>query len=64
MAIIRQTTMTPTKLALLEAWLPGQPWYRHTGRTARPTKAGGFRLDDPSGQVGLEFMVGRFAEAP
>jgi hypothetical protein len=55
MATIHRTTMTPTKLELLTAWLPRQPWYE--GDAAEPRKAGGFRLDDPQGEVGIEFMV-------
>jgi hypothetical protein len=56
MAIIHRTTLTPTKLELLTSWLPGQPWY--PGKAVpRLTKAGGFRLDDPDGETGLEFMA-------
>ncbi|MFJ8078081.1 1,4-alpha-glucan branching protein [Streptomyces sp. NPDC096176] len=57
MAVIHNTTMTPGKLELLAAWLPSQSWY--LGSTSEPalTKAGGFRLDDPQGEVGIEFMV-------
>ncbi|MEV7419526.1 1,4-alpha-glucan branching protein [Streptomyces sp. NPDC089919] len=58
MAVIHRTTMTPTKLELLTAWLPGRPWYRG-GAAGVPelAKAGGFRLDDPAGEVGIELMV-------
>jgi hypothetical protein len=57
MAIIHRTTLVPSKLELLTSWLPGRTWYR--GGTSVPslTKAGGFRLDDPDGEVGLEFMA-------
>jgi hypothetical protein len=48
------TTMVPTKLELLTDWLPRQPWYEGGGRPSL-TKAGGFRLDDPAGEVGIEF---------
>ncbi|MFE5212938.1 1,4-alpha-glucan branching protein [Streptomyces sp. NPDC056600] len=48
--------MAPTKVELLTAWLPGRPWYRGTG-TPRLERAGGFRLDDPAGEVGIEFAV-------
>ncbi|MFH9984303.1 maltokinase N-terminal cap-like domain-containing protein [Streptomyces luteogriseus] len=56
MAVIHRTTLKPTKLELLASWLPSRPWYRGG---AEPTlaKAGGFRLDDPQGEVGIEFMV-------
>jgi hypothetical protein len=57
MATIHRTTMSPTKLALLAAWLPAQPWYRRTGRDPELARAGGFRIDDPQGEVGIEFMV-------
>lgn len=57
MAVIYNTTMTPGKLDLLAAWLPTQPWYVGTARAPELTKAGGFRLDDPQGEVGIEFMV-------
>jgi Maltokinase N-terminal cap domain len=57
MAIIHNTTLTPTKLELLTDWLPDQPWYADRGRAPELAKAGGFRLDDPLGEVGIEFMV-------
>jgi hypothetical protein len=55
MAVVHNTTMTPGKLELLAAWLPAQPWYAGGGDGLR--KAGGFRLDDPDGEVGMEFMA-------
>jgi Maltokinase N-terminal cap domain len=57
MAIIHKTTLIPSKLELLTAWLPAQPWYLDRGRAPELAKAGGFRLDDPAGEVGIEFMV-------
>ena len=57
MAVIHRTTLTPTKLELLTDWLPGQPWYADRGRAPELARAGGFRLDDPQGEVGIEFMV-------
>ena len=64
MALIHRTTLTPTKLELLAAWLPTRPWY--VGGTAAPelTRAGGFRLDDPEGEVGIEFMVATDTSGP
>ncbi|KAB2381608.1 maltokinase N-terminal cap-like domain-containing protein [Actinomadura montaniterrae] len=57
MAVIHETTLKPSKLELLAAWLPSRPWY--AGGTGEPdlAKAGGFRLDDPDGEVGIEFIV-------
>ncbi|MEU6413318.1 1,4-alpha-glucan branching protein [Microbispora sp. NPDC046933] len=57
MAVIHRTTLTPSKLELLTSWLPSRPWYEGGGRRPELTKAGGFRLDDPQGEVGIEFMV-------
>jgi hypothetical protein len=57
MASIHHTTMTPTKLELLTEWLPKQSWYVGDAGTPELVKAGGFRLDDPEGEVGIEFMV-------
>jgi hypothetical protein len=57
MATIHNTTLVPSKLDLLTAWLPSQPWYLAAGQAPQLTKAGGFRLDDPDGEVGIEFML-------
>lgn len=57
MAVIHRTTLTPTKLELLASWLPAQPWYRGKGQQPELARTGGFRLDDPEGEVGIEFMV-------
>src|ERR1700760_3883275 len=57
MAVIHHTTLTPGKLELLAEWLPAQPWYRGHGGGPDLTRVGGFRLDDPAGEVGLELMV-------
>lgn len=56
MAEIHKTTLTPGKLDVVAAWLPTRPWYRGTGEPVL-TKTGGFRLDDPEGEVGIEFLV-------
>lgn len=57
MATIYKTTMTPGKLELVGAWLPTRPWYEATGHAPELARSGGFRLDDPQGEVGMEFMV-------
>jgi hypothetical protein len=57
MAVIHKTTMIPAKLELLTRWLPAQPWYLDPGHGPQLTKVGGFRLDDPEGEVGIEFLV-------
>ncbi|MGH3169056.1 MAG: maltokinase N-terminal cap-like domain-containing protein [Trebonia sp.] len=57
MSILHRTTLVPSKLELLTEWLPSRLWYADPGRTPSLVKAGGFRLDDPDGEVGIEFMV-------
>src|SRR5260370_42659617 len=57
MAVIHHTTLAPSKMELLAAWLPAQPWYAGSEHQAAPARAGGFRLDDPDGEVGIEFIV-------
>ncbi|MFJ4485230.1 1,4-alpha-glucan branching protein [Streptomyces longwoodensis] len=56
MAIIHRTMLKPTKLELLTDWLPTRPWYVGGGQPEL-SRPGGFRLDDPEGEVGIEFMV-------
>lgn len=54
MAIVHRTTLTPSKLELLEVWLPRQEWAEGTGS---PVLVGGYRFDDPAGEVGLEGLL-------
>ncbi|MFJ9870702.1 1,4-alpha-glucan branching protein [Streptomyces sp. NPDC101165] len=64
MAVIHHTTITPTKVELLTTWLPTRPWYRGGPDAPVLTKSGGFRLDDPKGEVGIEFMVATDTSTP
>ncbi|MGW5381950.1 maltokinase N-terminal cap-like domain-containing protein [Nocardia sp. NPDC003963] len=57
MAVIHRTTMEPSKLDLLGRWLPSRPWYSGPGRAEDLRRVGGFRLDDPAGEVGIEMLV-------
>ena len=57
MAVIHNTTLTPSKLEMLASWLPGRTWYQGGSAVPRLAKAGGFRIDDPDGEVGIELMV-------
>ncbi len=57
MAVIHATTLVPGKLELLAAWLPTQPWYRPGPAGPTLHRAGGFRLDDPAGEVGVEVLL-------
>jgi hypothetical protein len=57
LATIHHTRLVPGKLDLLADWLPRQDWYRSRPGGPSLTRAGGFRLDDPAGEVGIEFLV-------
>ncbi|CAL9431279.1 maltokinase N-terminal cap-like domain-containing protein [Streptomyces sp. enrichment culture] len=59
MSVIHRTALRPAKLELLADWLPTRPWYHGGPHGPRLSKAGGFRLDDPKGEVGIELMVVR-----
>jgi len=52
MALLHRATLTPSKLDLLTAWLPNQPWGPDPGAGIETVAA--FRFDDPDGQVGME----------
>lgn len=55
MALMYQTTMDPTKLELIAGWLPAQPWF--AGDVSALASLGGYRFDDPAGEVGLEGIL-------
>jgi hypothetical protein len=53
MAVHHPATIVPTKLELLQAWVPHQPWAQGAD-TSTLTKLGSYRFDDPDGEVGIE----------
>src|SRR3954468_8213103 len=61
MATLPQATLTPTKLELLSAWLPGRHWYPQEA-VAGLERVAGCRFDDPAGEVGIELLVVRAGE--
>lgn len=52
MALIYKAQLTPTKVELLSAWVPSQPWW--SGDTLGLEVVGAYRFDDPGGEVGIE----------
>ena len=54
MALLHDATVTPTKLELLDAWLPSRSWFH--GATG-VDKVSAYRFDDPAGEVGLEAIL-------
>jgi hypothetical protein len=55
MALIYDVTLRPSKLELLAAWLPLQPWAG--GADGPLERVGSFRFDDPAGEVGVETLL-------
>jgi hypothetical protein len=56
MAIVHRATLTPSKMELLDQWLPNQPWFRGNG-SMNLVRVGSFRFDDPDGEVGIETLL-------
>jgi hypothetical protein len=56
MALLHQATVTPSKLELVRAWLPSQPWYLGENG-AELTLVAAYRFDDPDGEVGVETLL-------
>ncbi len=58
MAIVHKgASIVPSKLELLTGWMPGQRWYAGKGRIPQLERVGGFRFEDPEGQVGVEVVL-------
>lgn len=62
MALLHQATLTPSKLELLAAWLPGRSWY--AGSDGEVERVASYRFDDPAGAVGIETMLVRTGDGP
>lgn len=59
MALLHDATLVPSKRELIAAWLPRQPW---AAGLPEVTPFGGFRIDDPDGEVGIEGILLRSAD--
>lgn len=51
------TTLTPSKVDLVAAWMGGQRWYAAKGTTPALSRLTAWRLGDPVGQVGIETLI-------
>ena len=63
MALLHQAELRPSKLELLEGWVPNQPWFVGEANTALSSVAA-FRFDDPDGEVGVETILVRAGTGP
>jgi 1,4-alpha-glucan branching enzyme len=58
MAVVHKgATITPTKLELVTEWMPRQRWYHGKGHVPQLRRVGGFRFEDPEGEVGVETLL-------
>ncbi|HET8596082.1 MAG TPA: phosphotransferase [Intrasporangium sp.] len=49
--------LEPSKIELVTGWIEGQRWYAGKGRTPSLRRVGGFRFEDPDGEVGMETLL-------
>lgn len=61
MAILYNVELSPGKIDLIEEWLPKQPWAAVEPGT-KLSRVSSFRLDDPAGEVGVEFHLVKVAD--
>ncbi|WP_097318580.1 CG0192-related protein [Paractinoplanes atraurantiacus] len=62
MALIHRAQIRPTKLELLEGWLPSREWA--VGGGSGLERVAAYRFDDPAGEVGIETLLVRAGEGP
>jgi len=60
-ALLYQATLTPSKIELLQAWIPHQPWLGDADATTVEA-VGAYRFDDPDVEVGIETHLLRTAD--
>jgi hypothetical protein len=63
MALLHHADLVPSKLELLAAWAPKQPWF--AGDATTPFQnVSSYRFDDPDGQVGVETILVKAGDGP
>jgi hypothetical protein len=62
MALLHRADLTPTKLDLLAAWLPGCTWFQ--GSADGLERVAAYRFDDPAGDVGMETLLVAVGDGP
>ncbi|WP_238016239.1 hypothetical protein KZZ52_28640 [Dactylosporangium sp. AC04546] len=63
MALLHQAEITPSKLELIEAWLPDQSWFQEPSAEGL-ARVAAYRFDDPDGEVGIEALLVRIGAGP
>src|SRR6476619_6774589 len=58
MAIVHKgASIVPTKTEMVTEWMPRQRWYHGKGHVPQLRRVGGFRFEDPEGEVGCETLL-------
>ncbi|MER7071384.1 aminoglycoside phosphotransferase [Terrabacter sp. NPDC000476] len=55
--IHRGASIVPSKTEIVTAWMPEQRWYHGKGHVPQLRRVGGFRFEDPDGEVGCETLL-------
>ena len=50
-------TIVPNKIEMVTEWMPHQRWYHGKGHLPQLRRVGGFRFEDPDGEVGCETLL-------
>jgi hypothetical protein len=62
MALLHAAEIRPSKIELIRAWAPDQPWF--VGDDLGLEQVAAYRFDDPDGEVGIETLLVRSGEGP
>lgn len=62
MALLHAAEIRPSKIELVRAWAPTQPWF--AGDDEGLEVVGAYRFDDPDGEVGIETLLVRSGDGP
>lgn len=62
MALLHAADIRPSKIELIRAWAPSQPWF--AGDDVGLASVGAYRFDDPDGEVGIETILVRSGDGP
>jgi hypothetical protein len=62
MALLHAAEIRPSKIELIRAWAPTQPWFE--GDDLGLEIIGAYRFDDPDGEVGIETFIVQAGDGP
>ncbi|MDN5769228.1 MAG: phosphotransferase [Humibacillus sp.] len=55
--VYKGATLVPGKIDMVTDWMPHQRWYAGKGHVPTLHRVGGYRFDDPDGEVGMETLL-------